>query len=346
MAGEEMALANLEIHAIIRELDWIKGKFFEKQADLATEEDYAYKMKVVGGELIATPTLFYSSKYTKQAAPPKKLAQFVRKHFKGKKIQSIEQPGFDRVVKIVFDDRALVFELFGSGNIIAIDADGAIISCERNEEWKDRKIRQGEDYSLPASAALDPRNMSESAFNDIFTKKDVIRSLAAGVKFGPKYLEEACLRTGVDKNAEKVTAEQAKALFTTIKAMLDENKPGIQGLPVVFPLQSDEQFMEKASFNEAVDDFYSGKVVVIQGDTGRVERQIAQQEKALEKFELLERESKEKAELIYLKYNEIDGVLTKVRELIAKKASEAEINEFLGSKGSYSGKTKRLSLEL
>lgn len=231
----------------------------------------------------------YSYKAPAQASSA---AMLLRKHLSGKRLVSLKQHNFDRVVTLDFDDRRLIAEFFADGNLILADSTGKIIWCFRSEEWKDRKVRRGEIYVYPAGTP-DPRELTLDAFKKGFTQKDVVRSL---VKLGipGHYAEEICASTGIDKNKEKPSDSDFKKLYEAMNALFTKE---------IAPISAaiDERFLKKAEPQK------SEKVE-------RLKRRLAEQEAALLRFEKESVEEKQKGDLIYKNWVKLEAEAQKAKK--------------------------------
>ena len=311
-----MPLSNLEVHWIVKEFQPLVGQHFEKMSDL----EGGWKLKIGKQEIVVeVPNRIYLTKRKQAAQAPRGFTQYCRKHLRGKVI-GIVQPGFDRVVVFELEHgQKLVFELFSRGNAILIGKEGKTEKALRDEEWKDRKIKRGEPYALPASSKLSPLEMTEEQFGKLFGEKDVIHSLVSGIKMSGKYLELACINAGIDKNAEKPN----KKLFGAIKSLLKEER--------ILSEEMDEQY---------------GTIDADTTASEKVERKLKQQEEAIvaleEKAELL----REKGDFIYTHWKELDELVAKVATLRKQNKNYDEINEMLAGTASINKKTKRMTVKL
>lgn len=83
-------------------------------------------------------------------AEPDILALSFRKYIKDMKISDIVQVGFDRFVKISFENGvSLYVELLPRGEIVLVDRDEKILHATEYKEMRDRAIKRGLRYSLP-----------------------------------------------------------------------------------------------------------------------------------------------------------------------------------------------------
>ncbi len=79
----------------------------------------------------------------------------LRKHLDGAFLQSLSQPGSERIVVLKLEKKNtfyLIIELFSKGNIIVTDEQYLIIGVLEQQTWKDRTLKPGEKYIFPAAA--------------------------------------------------------------------------------------------------------------------------------------------------------------------------------------------------
>jgi len=333
-----MPLSNLEIHWIVRELQPLTGVHFDKISDLES----GWKLKFGSHEVIAdVPEKMYMTMHRKSAREPRGFTQYVRKHLHGK-VECVYQPGFDRVVVFGLDSgQKLAFELFAHGNAVLIGADGTIEKTFRDEEWSARKIKRGEVYLLPPSEKLDPREMTKEQFDALFGKKDVIRSLVAGIKMSGKYLELACIEAGVDKS----TMRPNEKLREVIQSYLESYTPGIQGgVPVVQRFPGPE-FIPKKSFSEALDECYA-EITPDRHASEKVKRKIEQQGAAINELERKAGSYNAAGDAIYANWKALSELVDSIKSWREEGLDYDSINKKLAGKASINKKTQRLTVKL
>ncbi len=317
---EFSGLANLDIYWLVKEIKpEIEGSWFQKM----WKTELGYKMRFRSDKnvdlILAPPTAVFRTRYAYEGQEPDGFVMKIRKELRNKRLIEVKQPGFDRIVSFVFEGNVeLVVELFSKGNIVLVK-DGKTVVARRYETWKDREIRPGKEYKLPQSSGLDPRDMSISEFEGIFTEDSIIRSLIKNLKLGNRYAEEACVLAGENKTAKE--PRDVERLYTAIKGMLDHYEPGIQdGIPVSFKLKSlAGQFEPRESLNIAVDDVMSKTMSKARPQTNnklkKLEVRLDQQMKALERLENDAVRYKEIGDKIYERYNEVDEIFNEIRRL-------------------------------
>jgi len=155
---------------------------------------------------------------------PSMVAQTLRSELENCRVLSFAQIGFDRLVRMDFErgdgKRSLVFELFGDGNLLLLDATGTITLPMKGGDFGSRRLRKGEPYAPPPGASL-PFGLTQEELQAAATgKRDLVRFLALDLGFGPLWAEELCLRAGVAKNT--ATSALDAASWTKVRSAIGE----------------------------------------------------------------------------------------------------------------------------
>ncbi len=185
----------------------------------------------------------------------------LRKHLEGKKIASIEQEGFDRIIKISTNSSLLIFELFSSGNVILCSSSGEIIMPLRRQEWRDREIKPKTLYKLP------PVTKGPFSLELFDSEKEIVKALAVEMGLSGPYAEEVCLRARIDKGkiAKELGASERTSVEDTINKMLKEGlKPRIvfengkklDVVPFIMNIYDNFEVPALHSFSDALGDFF------------------------------------------------------------------------------------------
>jgi len=252
-------LTNIDIYVLSREL---AGRRFSKIVRVPN----GYKIKISGGkDIIIVPGKYViPTSYVIEADRPDTISIIARKRLGNARISSIEQLNFDRIICIRTDRGSIILESFGEGNIIITDENNSIIYALHEREWRDRVIRRGVEYTPPPPPKLYP-GIPFERFKEIFTAKDVVRSL---VRSGlpPIYAEELCVYAGIHKNtpcsdlSDGEMCEIYSAFSRLIEKLNDPEPVAVYNgdmlvdiLPVPLSLYSGYEMRRFSSFSEALD---------------------------------------------------------------------------------------------
>ncbi|TKX72624.1 fibronectin-binding domain-containing protein [Halorubrum sp. GN11_10-6_MGM] len=159
---------------------------------------------------------------------PPNFAKMLRNRLSGADFAGVEQYEFDRILTFEFEredqNTTLVAELFGQGNVAALDETGEVIGALSTVRLKSRTVAPGSQYEYPASR-LNPLDVSYGGFERHMRESDsdVVRTLATQLNLGGLYAEEVCTRAGVPKETpiDEATDDQLRALHDAL-ARIDE----------------------------------------------------------------------------------------------------------------------------
>jgi predicted ribosome quality control (RQC) complex YloA/Tae2 family protein len=271
----------------------------------------------------------------KKASPqePPSFCMFLRKHMMGKKIKSIRQYEFDRIVEIATDENVLIIELFSTGNVILCDSMYSIIMPLEFQKWKGREVN-------PFKADFDSLRMGIAR-----SDKNLTAYLATVLGLGPDYAREVCMRAGTEpeKACKDVALDEASRINNAM-ASLDNEKPD----PSVYPgfvspfrlmILKDVAPKTFTTMSEAFDEFFSdqeinaakeGAVTKATEERERVERIVDQQEEAGDKWKRIIRESQERGNLIYSHYPTVQAALEGISKARASGMEWDEIKKTIG----------------
>ena len=154
---------------------------------------------------------------------PPNFAKMLRNRLSGADFAGVEQYEFDRILTFTFErddeNTTLVAELFGQGNIAALDETGEVVGSLSTVRLKSRTVAPGTQYEYPASR-LNPLDVSLGGFKRHMRESDsdVVRTLATQLNLGGLYAEEVCTRAGVKKELPVAEAsdDQLRALHEAL----------------------------------------------------------------------------------------------------------------------------------
>ncbi len=298
---------------------------------------------------------------------PPNFAKMLRNRLSGADFAGVEQYEFDRILTFRFEredaNTSIVAELFGQGNVAALDETGEVIGSLSTVRLKSRTVAPGAQYEYPATR-LNPLEVSFDAFQRHMgeSDSDVVRTLATQLNLGGLYAEEVCSRAGVEKELAIADAGESeyRALHDAISRIADRVRAGefdprvyeeddrvVDVTP--FPLTEREGLPSVGfdSFNAAVDEYFyrlerEGDAEEPAGasepsrpdfeaEIAKQERIIEQQRGAIEGFEEQAAAERERAELLYANYDLVDEVLSTVRDARGNDVPWDEIAETLAA---------------
>ena len=247
----------------------------------------------------------------------------------------------------------LVAELFGDGNLAVLDEHGEVIDCLETVRLKSRTVAPGTPYEFPSARfnplTVDYDGFVARVRE---SDADLVRTLATQLNFGGLYGEELCSRAGIDYNVpvEELTDGQLERLYEVVSGLEADLQAGnldprvyyedvdgetdgdseperrrVDVTPVALA-EYDHRYSERFdSFNDALDDYFYNfqREEEVEGggtqrpdfesEISKYEHIIRQQQEAIEDFEAEADAEREKAELLYARYDLVDEVLSTVQ---------------------------------
>ena len=310
------AVTSFVLNKLLAEISGeIEDQYLEKVQQISAETfKFAFRGKK---ELLIQPGARLNLTRYRIDAPqkPSTLALILRKTLVNQKLAKIEQYDFDRVVPMHFQNHKFIIEFFGKGNMVLTDNDLKIIAVWRGEIWKDRALKRNETYQYPGQSGFSPIDVPFSVFETIFDKLDAVRSMALNLKLGGAYAEEICNLAGVDKNTQKPAKEQVIKLFEAMRALFAKPpQPCIQNNEVMpFPLGDMAIQKQFKTLNEAVDEFYLDESIssaaVKDSRVEKLAHRLAEQQETLGRFAQEIEENKQKGDLIYSNFANVQEIL-------------------------------------
>jgi predicted ribosome quality control (RQC) complex YloA/Tae2 family protein len=164
---------------------------------------------------------------------PPNFAKMLRNRLSGADFAGVEQYEFDRILTFEFEredeNTTLVAELFGQGNVAALDETGEVVGALSTVRLKSRTVAPGSQYEYPASR-LNPLDVSLGGFERHMrdSDSDVVRTLATQLNLGGLYAEEVCTRADVPKETpiEDATDDQLRALHEALERIGERLRSG------------------------------------------------------------------------------------------------------------------------
>jgi len=353
----ERELSSVDLAALVSELRAYEGAVLDK-AYLYGEDLLRLKLRDFDRGRLELLVEVGERKRAHLAAPervpdapgrPPGFAKMLRNRIAGANLVGVEQFEFDRILQFRFEredaSTTVVAELFGDGNVAALDANRTVIDCLETVRLQSRTVAPGSTYEFPSSR-VNPLELSREAFHARMddSDTDLVRTLATQLNLGGLYAEELCTRAGVEKtrSIEGATETDYDALYDAVDALRRDLETGafdprvyreddgpVDATP--FPLEERERAGLDAdvhdTFDEALDAYFhelerddedagAGEPdrPEFEDEIAKRERIIDQQEGAIERFQQQAEAEREKAEALYGHYDLIDDVLSTVRE--------------------------------
>jgi len=338
------ALSSLDISAMVKELQAIKGGHIDKVYHPSLQHLILTVRKPGEGKafvhFVVGRWLYLSDEAGEMPAQPSDFAMMLRKRILNARITGVRQQGFDRIVVLTLDkDGAfeLVLESFGDGNVILV-TDGEIVQPLTSHTWKHRDVRAKRPFVYPPPVP-NPLGMTPDDLLGILksSNTDIVRTLATKLNMGGVYSEEVCARSGIDKRTKAAEAgpQDAERILRCIHSLMDEILGLEKGFVVVGDGVAEDvvptrlkvydgfEHEEHRSFSNAVRS-YIPRMPVQKAEKKRdsvlelerIKRKIVQQEAAVIKLQDEARESQTTGDFIYSRYAEADEIIQAARAAV------------------------------
>ena len=341
-------VSSVDILTLVKEFKEYSGAIFDK-AYCHDKELIRLRMRRPGTgreDLLMgvgnTKKIHFSTVENVPPAPDRALefAMMLRSKLKGCRLNSIEQHGFDRILKINFesysgDDIIIIFELFGEGNLSVLGDGNKIIRCLRTVRLSSRTVAAGMAYEFPPTR-LNPFETDFNRFHEIMlgSETDLVRTLATQMNFGGVYAEELCLRASVEKGCKISLAKSTDydSIYEEIQNISSKIKIGniqskvyleegnkIDVSPFDLAIYENLECESFNSFNAAMDSYFGDlnrgdydidiKEKVKTDKSNKYKRILTSQKNAMGEFAEKSKRIRESVDKIYLNYNAVENLI-------------------------------------
>ncbi len=284
--------------------------------------------------------IFLSNFKEDQKLNPPAFCMTLRKYLKNARLRAIEQEGFERVLKLVFETRDkkfnLFIELFGKANVILTDEKNIIFSSITYEKAK-RIIKKGEIYNIPKKE-FNFLTIKETEFKSLIKNSDLslVKTLATKLGLGGMYSEYVL--TEYDKNmlALELKPKEISKLFKKLNELKNKDIVPSKLEKRLVPFETENKTKFK-TFNEALANLLTSELVEDEENKRlkpylkkkeKLDKIIQTQQDLISKLNKEIKDNAEKGELIYNKYQLISEILQQL-EKAREKHSWKEIKDKL-----------------
>jgi len=352
-ANMKDAMSGLDLRVIAGELSSLLGSHCKKCYQPHYEQVVLRMRKKGGGNvdlvLVRGKRIYTSVRDRPMPQYPAPFAMVLRKILTNARLEKIEQIGFDRVLKLTFESSHgnyhLYVEVFRDGNIILADENDIIIQPLTHASYADRTLKKGVQY-LPPPAALNPYELDFEEFTAFMTQSDKTlgRTLGGVLNLGGPIADSICQEAGFSRD-DSIGNVDLKKIWKSLNEILNGEWKGYlflkeggfdQAWPAILPILKDREFKEFDTLCEAVDEWmgaHDAQALArreaealdvsapgrgFSTEVEKLERRLAQQEKALEGF--AEKVEKQQAigHAIQENWTHVEGLLNQVKEAIER----------------------------
>lgn len=311
--------------------NWLKLRFLTKQGQR---------------DLIFSETAFFVSEYSVNAKHQTSgFGAFLNKYLKMSRLNSVKQFGCERIVLFDFSSFQLIAELFSKGNLVLIDSSEKILMPKKAESWSSREIKKGLVYKAPPQA-LDLMNASFEEFAACIKDLPVASAVVKKCGIAPPIAEAACVYAGIDPKVKECEEKKLRLLFNKLqcfifraanpeneKAVLVEHKGKQLLLPFNENFPNTKIVQEFKSINSALNQLLLVPIVSnkspVKSDTdSRVAKlllSLENQKKALAECKKNSAEFHEKADALYLHFQDLNNAFEFAKKEFAEKKCKKSI---------------------
>lgn len=336
---------NLDFLYLVRELQSVKDSFLNQVYE---SEPGVFRFKFHGKRdvnmLVRLGQYAFLSTRIPESIPVSSFVRMLRVQLENSRMLSIEQKGFDRVLVITFQKKNqfhLIFELFGSGNMIFCNDQYQIIDAYSRETYAHRSLGPRKPYALPPNSKKAPETLT---VRDLPASKwKVVSALAKTVNLSPFYLEEAAIRSHIDldRPMDSLTEKEKSVLVRHVHQLIEcalapvvyyDGVHPVEFAPFALHKMKEGEPRSFSSFSEALEQYYFLAKPVTKPDPllEKLKRTLAEQEKALTLLSHDEHEARIKADALFLNYDSISKQLQTARKRNAKTLSVSVSDDLTG----------------
>jgi predicted ribosome quality control (RQC) complex YloA/Tae2 family protein len=172
------------------------------------------------------------------------LGEIVKSHLERSKIDSIHQPGSERIVIFNFKHpvrglRILVAELFADGNIVLCDEKSNILAILKPIEAKHRTLRVGTVYEFPPTRGIDVLTISMDDFVNMSNNVEssglqVVKWVGRVTSLPRKFVEEIVRRSNVQTETVKnLTLDEISRIYYNTRSLVEEISTSSKHSPIL-----------------------------------------------------------------------------------------------------------------
>lgn len=238
-----------------------------------------------------------------------KLAAFLRKHVRNGGISSIEQLGWERILRLTVrrGDKTyhIYVEIIPRGFLVITNEKDIIIYANRFAELRDRKIRIGEPYSPPPPSRISLLDINLGILIERIRKgRDLVRGIVKGLGLPGMVAEEILFRAGLyhlkNVRPDVLVEKDYKKIIDALNDILEESLRGRGYLvsvndkpyffspykPQLIASNLDAKLIVYDDFNSAVDHYFGfyEREIVAKQKVEREKEEIIRLEKSIEEL--------------------------------------------------------------
>jgi predicted ribosome quality control (RQC) complex YloA/Tae2 family protein len=348
------SMSNTDLRLILPELrEAAEGTFIKNVYQY--HDVFVLKVYKPGGGsyqiLIDSGRRVHLTEYVRKAPRvPPKFCAVLRKYLRDKRLLSIEQHDFDRILVIEVGDEQqkykLVVELFGTGNLLLLDPENTIFIALHYRRMKDRDVIPKAKYEFPPARGSDLLSIGPKEIAEILSdsRANIVRTLASRLNLDALGCEEICalaevpptlmvedidsttlkgIQDGVLAYANKVRkgASEPCIVMNEPDEDDDEGPEYLTFLPFQYRMYEDLPRETFESFSKTVDEYFGVTQSELEDDAAveayererqRLDKIIEKQQESIDNLEQRAEALRAAGELIYAHFTLVQDVLSTI----------------------------------
>ena len=306
-----MELSGIELHYLVNKISpKVSSGYYVSDISSITKNTILLKLHHPAEPnimlMVSTKGIWFTNKKYRQVEE-NQFVKVLSREIERAKISSVSQPGSERIFFLYFvnranEERKLIVEIFGKGNIILCDETMKILWLLNPIEVRHRTLRTGSEYVLPPKRGEDVLQISLESMKKNASLQpnntEVVKWLGNCTSLPRKYLEEILLQSAINtKYASILSDNDIEIIYEKTKEItnkiIDEtnHEPSVildkLGLVVdtsPIPMSKEANVKKVETYMDGIDQVLSNEILTIGRNlkTEEADRKILELEHDLE----------------------------------------------------------------
>ncbi|HZO10666.1 MAG TPA: ribosome rescue protein RqcH [Nitrososphaeraceae archaeon] len=306
-----MELSGIELHYLVNKISpKVSSGYYVSDISSITKNSILLKLHHPAESnimlMVSTKGIWFTNKKYRQVEE-NQFVKVLSREIERAKISSVSQPGSERIFFLYFvnranEERKLIVEIFGKGNIILCDETMKILWLLNPIEVRHRTLRTGSEYVLPPKRGEDVLQISLESMKKNASLQpnntEVVKWLGNCTSLPRKYLEEILLQSAINTkyasilsdNDIEIIYEKTKEITNKIidetnhepSVILDKLGLAVDTSPI--PMSKEANVKKVETYMDGIDQVLSNEILTIGRNlkTEEADRKILELEHDLE----------------------------------------------------------------
>jgi predicted ribosome quality control (RQC) complex YloA/Tae2 family protein len=306
-----MELSGIELHYLVNKISpKVSSGYYVSDISSITKNTILLKLHHPAEPnimlMVSTKGIWFTNKKYRQVEE-NQFVKVLSGEIERAKISSVSQPGSERIFFLYFvnranEERKLIVEIFGKGNIILCDETMKILWLLNPIEVRHRTLRTGSEYVLPPKRGEDVLQISLESMKKNASLQpnntEVVKWLGNCTSLPRKYLEEILLQSAINTkyanilsdNDIEIIYEKTKEITNKIideknhepSVILDKLGLAVDTSPI--PMSKEANVKKVETYMDGIDQVLSNEILTIGRNlkTEEADRKILELEHDLE----------------------------------------------------------------